>query len=415
MEREHVLSATAASVDAARGYLEETLRVWLGLRRGVAPPALPVRLARLLLRLEEHERPDRDEWGCWDYEFSENSRALWVPEIDVWLAEQRNELRARDLEPLWPGGHGFAVCLTHDVDVVSDRATPAQVLRAVRAGVASDGGVRRLARPAVRVGRAMRNGVVSAPSLRDTLERSVALEAERGAVASYLFTVPPEGPWTRWDCLYAPHDRCEFRGQTQRIQDVMRTLHEEGFDVGLHGSYESARVPGVLARERAKLERAVGSEVTTTRQHFLHWDVRWTPGLQADAGLRTDSSLGFNRNVGFRAGTSLPFRHFDVARRRTLDLIEVPLVVQDAALLGPIGLRLGGEETRSVIARLFDQVRDVGGLITLVFHPDKLARPEWLALYEWTLDHAGGSGGWLTSLARLDAWWRERERRILDA
>jgi hypothetical protein len=413
VEREHVLSSTAASIDAARGYLEETVRVWLGLPRGVEPPALPDRLARLLLRLEEHERPDRDEWGCWDYELSENARTLWVPEIDLWLVEQRKELE--DLEPLWPDGHDFAVCLTHDVDVVSRRATPAQVLRSARAGVASGGGVRRLARPPVRVARAIRNGVVRAPSLRDTLERSVALEAERGAVASYLFTVPPAGPWTRWDCLYAPHDRCDFRGRTQRIQDVMRTLNEEGFDIGLHGSYESARVPGVLARERAELERALGSEVTSTRQHFLHWDVRWTPALQADAGLRTDSSLGFNRNVGFRAGTSLPFRHFDVTAGRTLDLLEVPLVGQDAALLGPIGLRLGPDETRRVVKELFDRVRGVGGLITVVFHPDKLVRPEWLALYEWTLDEAAASGGWLTSLARLDTWWRERERGILDA
>jgi hypothetical protein len=193
----------------------------------------------------------------------------------------------------------------------------------------------------------------------------------------------------------------------------MRMLLDEGFDVGLHGSYESARVPSVLEAERHVLERALRSDVTTTRQHFLHWDVRWTPRLQERAGFRTDSSLGFNRNVGFRAGTSLPFRQFDVASGRTLDLLEVPLVVQDAALLGPIGLGLGEDATRSVLRQLFDEVAAVGGLVTLVFHPDKLDRPDWLALYEWALDHAVASGAWLTSLARLDDWWRARERAIL--
>jgi hypothetical protein len=169
----------------------------------------------------------------------------------------------------------------------------------------------------------------------------------------------------------------------------------------------------VLAEERKLLERALQAEVTTTRQHFLHWDVRWTPRLQAEAGLRTDSSLGFNRNVGFRAGTSLPFRQFDVTSGRARDLLEVPLVVQDAALLGPIGLGLGADETRRVVVQLFDEVAAVGGLVTFVFHPDKLDRPDWLAFYEWALDRAVASGAWLPSLSRLDAWWRKRERAIL--
>jgi hypothetical protein len=151
--------------------------------------------------------------------------------------------------------------------------------------------------------------------------------------------------------------------------------------------------------------------VRTTRQHFLHWDVRWTPQLQEAAGLRADSSLGFNRSVGFRAGTSLPFRHHDLVSARTLDVVEVPLVVQDAALLGPIAVGGGREQ----VEELLEEVGAVGGLLTLVFHPDKLARPEWLSLYEWTLDRVAESGAWVTSVAGLDEWWRDRERAILGA
>ncbi len=193
----------------------------------------------------------------------------------------------------------------------------------------------------------------------------------------------------------------------------MRTLRAEGFDVGLHGSYESARTAGVLARERATLEAATQAPVETTRQHFLHWDIRWTPQLQEQAGLRADSSLGFNRTVGFRAGTSLPFRQFDVAAARALDVIEVPLAVQDAALLGPIATRPGTEGTHDVVEQLLGEVAGVGGLLTCVFHPDKLVRPEWHSLYEWVLDRAVDSGAWVTSAAGIDAWWRGREGALL--
>jgi hypothetical protein len=193
----------------------------------------------------------------------------------------------------------------------------------------------------------------------------------------------------------------------------MRALADEGFDVGLHGSYEAGVRPGALAAERETLERATGLTVTTTRQHLLRWDVRVTPQLQQDAGLRVDSSLGFNRNVGFRAGTSLPFRHFDVGARARLDLLQIPLVAQDASLLDAWGLELDVESAFDVVSVFLDRAAELGTAVTLVFHPDKLVRPDWLALYERTLDHASGQGAWLTSLAGLADWWREREARIL--
>jgi hypothetical protein len=193
----------------------------------------------------------------------------------------------------------------------------------------------------------------------------------------------------------------------------MRALSAEGFDVGLHGSYAAGSTPGMLADERLLLEGATGLEITTTRQHFLSWDIRWTPGHQKAAGLMVDSTLGFNFDVGFRAGTSLPFRLFDLAGDRPLDLLEVPLVAQDGAMLGKTALALGALDAQSVLRPLFNSVAAVGGVMTLLVHPDKLARPEWLALYEWSLDYALEKNAWLTSLRDLSQWWREREARVL--
>jgi hypothetical protein len=407
---------------ASAEYLDETVRVWLGLPGVEASvPQLPPTLARLLLRLEEYERPERDRWGCWDYDRSENFQAglLREPEIDRWLADQRTELaRSTRLEPLWPLGKRFAVCLTHDVDLVSEQFTPRQAFRYAAAGLAPGVAARgeqlvRFARLGVRLGRALKSGIRWAPSLAETIEQSVAVEAHRHAVASYFFTVPPWGSRSRYDCVYAPEDRCRFRGTRMRIVDVMRVLAEEGFDVGLHGGYGSGLQPAALTTERARLQGEGMFAITSTRQHFLHWDVRTTPGLQEEAGLTVDSSLGFNGNIGYRAGTALPFHHFDVINGRRLGLLEVPLVVQDTALLMPAALNLRPVAAREVVERLMDTASSLGSAITLLFHPDKFARPEWLALYEFALDHALARGGWLTSLQALDDWWRRREARLL--
>jgi peptidoglycan/xylan/chitin deacetylase (PgdA/CDA1 family) len=255
------------------------------------------------------------------------------------------------------------------------------------------------------------NGISTAPSA-DTLDRALRLERERGVTASYFFTVYPDGNSSRYDCVYDFGDVCTFRGERTRIRDVVRTIHDDGFEVGLHGSYNSALIPGLLAREKRALEAATQLPVATTRQHFLHWRVDTTPGLQAAAGLRADSSIGFNRNLGFRSGTSLPFRWFDLARDRPVDLLELPIVVQDGTLLRSDGLELDVELAWEVTRRLVDTVAEVGGVATFVVHPNNLERDEYEELFVRALDHCAGRDAWFASLRDLDAWWRERERRL---
>ncbi len=404
---------------AVRDHLDATVRSWLGLRGETATPTLPEELARRLLRVEEYENGHRDQWGNWEFAFCEAFRTgrLWEPDVDRWLADRRQELaHSNELEPLWPEGHRFAVCLTHDVDLVSRASTPRQVLRSMRTSLAGNSAsgrdlLVRFARPGVRAARAVYNGISVAPSA-ETLELCVKLERERGVTASYFFAVYPPAEAHRYDCTYSFDDRCSFRGRRVRIRDVLRVLHQEGFDVGLHGSYNSALTPGLLAREKAELERAAGFAVSTTRQHFVHWDIRATPRLQAEAGFHADSTLGFNRSLGFRAGTSLPFRIFDLERNERLDLLELPLLVHDGALLRADALELDVELAWATTKSLFDAVAEVGGVVTLVFHPNNLERPDYLELLTTTMDYGLERGAWFASLRDIDRWWREREARL---
>jgi hypothetical protein len=401
---------------ALRRHLEGLVREWLGVpsSSGTALPELPPRLGRRLLRLEEHELSHRDQWGCWEYGFSESYRdgTLLVPEIDEWAAEHRSELAsATTLVPLWPDGRRFAVCLTHDVDLVSDASTVSQTVRSMRTALAPGGPPRsslfRIAAPPVRAARALRGGISRNPATLE-LERSLEIEQDRGVTASYFFTVFPAEHSSRFDCTYETDDRCRFRGRNCRIRDVMRTLDSEGFDVGLHGSYSSALLPGLLAQERERLESATGIEITTTRQHFLHWNVDVTPALQAQAGLSADSTLGFNRAVGFRAATSLPFRLFDLGEGCPLDVLEVPLTLHDGPLLRSDGLEMDVDLARRTMRLVIDRVAAVGGVATLLFHPNNLGRREFVDLYCWAIDYVLGRGAWVTSLRDLDRWWRER-------
>jgi hypothetical protein len=406
-------------------HLRREVRLWLGVAAEVEEvPVLPDRLARRLLRVEEHEQPHRDQWGCYEHSFSESylSGRLWTPEIDLWAAERRREL-ARDhvLEPLWPSGLRFAVCSTHDVDMVSRSMTPAQLLRSIRSACAPEPGTadaagtaarfERLQRPVRAVARGAYFGVARAPDAGDSLERAIAAEKELGGKGSYLFTVVPDRP-VHYDCVYDHDDACTFRGRRRTVSAVMRLLRDEGFDVGLHGSWRSALDPAVLASERERLSAAVDGAISSTRQHYLHYDARCTARFQDRAGLSVDSTLGFNRNIGFRAGTSLPFRQFDLRAQTSMHLLEVPLVIQEAALLAANALELDHALAREVIRTIIDTVAEASGVVTLLFHPHSLVDDSVDELYRFSLRYAVEVGGWLTSLRELERWWRERAEKL---
>ncbi len=401
-----------------RRHLDRFVRNVLGVADGVSVPEMPTRLARILLRSEEYETSARDLWGCWEYGMSDNFRRgkLWEPEVDVWISEIGRSLPDVDRLPLWPSGAPFVVCPTHDVDMVSRRWTAAQGLRSVRiaaTGTGGPGSVRsaRVVSGIRAAGRLARFGVSTAPSAAATLERCVEVESSRGVTGSYFFTVySPDAP-SYYDCVYSPDDPLVFRGRRSSVGDVMRLLVDEGFDVGLHGSYRSAIDDGVLDRQRQSLERVAGA-ITTTRQHWLHWRVDRTPGLQEAAGITADSTLGFNRNVGFRAGTSFPFSLWDAHASRPLDVLEIPLIAQESGLVSSNALELNGEQSQIVLGTLMERVASVGGVLTILVHPHSLLVPDVAALYEWVLDEALAAGAWVTSIREVERWWRGREAQL---
>jgi hypothetical protein len=406
---------------AVRAHLAEIARLGIGLPVASPErvPRIPDDLARLILRAEEYEHAHRDQWGNWEYGSSENFRRgrLWEPEVDVWLAARRAELSTRaELQPLWPDHHRFAVCLTHDVDLIADRVTPRQTARSVRtawprSGASGRSRVEAAARSGVRALRGARR-VAAAPAA-SALERCARIEHENGVTASYFFTVFPGAGASRFDCVYMPDDACTFRGERMSVAELIRALASDGFDIGLHGSFRSATDDGRLVREKETLERATGLVLTTTRQHFLRWDVRLTPRIQLKAGLSADATMGFNRNLGFRAGTTLPFRHFDLEGDEPLDLLIVPLAIHDTPLFRPDGLELDLELAREAVRTVIDAIAAVQGTATFLIHPNNLLRSDDEALFRWIITYARDRGAWFASLRDVDRWCRERQARLM--
>jgi hypothetical protein len=375
---------------------------------------MPQELMRLLLRTEELENDVRDRWGRWEFGHSENFRRgkLGVPEVDEWLAEIRRRIGAARSVPLWPDGHSFVVCPSHDVDMMTRTWTPNQVVRSLRLALHESRGRDRTEAVVKACGRALVYGTSRAPSSAATLRRCIDIELARGVRGSYFFTVHPPGRASWYDSVYTVDDRLVFGDQRIRVRDVMRKVAQTGFDVGLHGSSASATDARLLSAQREVLENAIGREVRTIRQHWLHWDVRRTPAAQAAAGFTADSTLGFNRNVGFRAGTSFPFFLSTPDPFQAVDVLELPLIAQESALFADNALELDESLAREVVQTLVDRVAAVGGVFTALIHPHSLLDDRVASLYTWLLDYALDRGAWVTSVAEVDSWWRRRAQAL---
>jgi hypothetical protein len=279
--------------------------------------------------------------------------------------------------PRWRGAR-FAVALSHDVDVPWRWTRPG--IRGSAARLKGNVLSRRLT-PALRESRAL--AAMPLHRLRGTdpnwcFEAVLAAEAERGSSSTFFLLAGAN----------VPHDGAAPEAYDRLRPRIVETIRAHGGEVGLHGSYRSARDPAVLARE-AEVLNAFGTEVHGQRYHYLRVDPHANLAPLPALGLRYDSTLGFPDEPGFRAGIAHPFRPWDVAGDRPLDLVEIPLAAMDVTLGEERYLGLSAREAEQRLLTLLDWAAEHGGGFSVLWHTDRFDRATargWDSLYRRFMD-----------------------------
>ena len=339
---------------------------------------------------QEVTTTERDVHGRFPYHASLQAALGCVlrPVVDVYrnvLAERLGAEGVPIRRWTWQG-QTWAVVMTHDIDLLRKR----------RLGTLA----RSLRRQDGRRGAALRQAAFAPDPRRASIGRLAAVERVRGVGATYFFKTAARGSW---DVPYA-HD-------SPTLQRIVAGLESEAFEIGLHPSYFGHDHARHLAEERDRLTRLTRTPPVSIRQHFLRYDPT-TPRLQSAAGFSIDSTLGFSHHEGFRRGTCLPFRLFDVRANAPLDLWEVPLVAMDTTLF--MHRRLSSDRAEAIIADLFAVCRRVGGCCTLLWHNtvyDEVDYPGQSAVFERTLDTALTRGAAVISVRQAIDATGERGRK----
>jgi hypothetical protein len=341
--------------------------------------------------------------------------AHWTPEINNPTSDTAAlnpyldcELRTYiDIKTgLWPGRRQFALCLSHDVDVVARIPTLSSCIsRAVLLA-------RRYQFPWRILASSVKQDLLAmirrSPTAGMTWDygRWIALERSYGMTSSWLIANHSRSD-LKWDCAFGLDDVTLFDGRRLTVKQMLCKLVELGFEVGVHGSFGTQNSAELLLSETKGIELSIGCPVYTNRQHYLRYDCKETPSVHQAVGIATDSSIGFNTGIGFRSGTSFPHFVWDSASSEYTNVLEIPLVVMDTALIDAAGCFDRANGLNRVLD-LMHATRRVGGCLTLNWHPNYLDRPEMWSVYCEVLRAAREMGAWGCSLRQVATEWRAR-------
>lgn len=170
------------------------------------------------------------------------------------------------------------------------------------------------------------------------------------------------------------------------IVSAVQELAAGGWTVGLHQAYNSWESAGRMAEERERVEKSAGREVTSCRQHWLRFSWEKTWAAQSAAGLRQDTTLGFNDRPGFRNGAALASMPFDPWTCRETSIETLPMILMDSHLYDYE--EYSPESRRERIASLCRELKATGGTATAIWHTQVLGNDyRWGDGYIELLDH----------------------------
>lgn len=371
-----------------------------------------------LTRQEELNIKWRDQWGNWDWPFSEAHRRgeIYIPRLDNLLNNLRSKLEnIKSPLPHWPDGKSFALCLTHDVDEINPHNNLRTGLRRAALLRKTDNKWTVVLKSYLR---AILNSAFKQKQINTLTSRTIDdwLEVEDQHNFKSTFFIFPDNTIrpNQWDCTYRLKDKIVFKANTITLTRAISEIDKLGWEIGLHASYHSATDNGILKDEKRQLEQTLNKAVISLRQHYLHYDITTTPGLQSDAGFRVDSTLGFNRAVGFRSGTSFPHWCWDHQNQKLLPILEIPQIIMDTALFHPNSLEYNQDLAINHCKQIMETVRKFGGCLTLNWHHDYINNDLYWDTYGIILNEAARQGAWGCSAAMLFNWWVEREKKIFE-
>jgi len=289
---------------------------------------------------------------------------------------------------LW-GDKDYAACITHDVDMVIKFKSVKDIIKCSGKLMLKNKDVRGafyLLRSLINSKKEYKNDPFW------TFDYIIDMEKRYGFKSAFYFM---SGGESKFDNFYDINDI--------KVIDLINQIQNEGFEAGYHGSFNSYNDFELMKKEKEILKNLLINKKYGCRQHFLRFEAPLTWRYQEKLGLLYDTTLTFADKEGFRCGTCLPYKPYDILENRVLDILEIPLIVMEGSLQNQNYSNYSAEQGLQKTKELIDTVRKHNGVFTLLYHNSSFDVYNknwdgWKQTYEKTMEYLwstncyGGSG-----------------------
>lgn len=330
-------------------------------------------LWNLFTKKEEYNLAFSDQYDRFPYYLS-SQRNVFDPSVSRFLVEN-------GLQPEYPEGRKFAVCLTHDIDVVyPEKLYP--IFETAKAFVKGN-----------------LTGAMKAPfsrinkkcNPRWNFKEIMQLEAKYNAKSSFYFMALNPG-------------EKDFNYRIEDLEMELKFIISNGWEVGLHGGHESYKSFEDIKEKKRRLEKVLGKKVIGYRNHYLRFRLPDTWEFLSRANFKYDTTFGYADCSGFRNGMCHPFKPYNINTGKEIDIYELPLIIMDRTLLRDY-MRLDVEKAWELVKSLVDKVEKYNGVITVLWHNNTCIEGETLKYYEKFLKYVSSKKAWVTSGEEVYKWW----------
>lgn len=342
-------------------FLQETQQVF------ICTEDLLASILFTLCRREEIDAPERDVHGRFPTAASVASRHNFLhrPIVDEYGLAFQQILKI--LIPAWrPAARTLRVKVSHDIDLLGIPFS----LKSAIGHLLQRGSPQSCARDLVSLVSPLE------PTYLSSVRTLCNLSSARGLRSALYWKASSRGQFDAGYDLGNP-----------KIARVIDWAKKQGAEMGLHPGYEAYLARPKLKEEVERYRKTVKDEKIGGRQHYLRWcPATWEDWESCD--LAYDSSVGFPDRIGFRAGTCIPYLPWLWESDRCAELLEIPLLVMDGAIIGDQGLK--SDERLMGVFELLRRCASVGGVFTLLWHNSSLLKP-YAQYYLPILDLLGGN------------------------
>jgi peptidoglycan/xylan/chitin deacetylase (PgdA/CDA1 family) len=328
-------------------------------------------LWELFTRKEEYNPLMLDQYDRFPYYLSKH-RNIFEPEVSKFLMKN-------GLEVEYPEGKKFAVCLSHDIDVVYLSKL------SIILGAAKSLLIQHQIKSAFKM---LFYNINKKWNPWWNFKDIMALEEKYDAKSSFYFLTLNKGD-------------LDFNFEIDDLEYEIGNIVDKGWEVGLHGGHEAYNNLDEIKEKKKRLEKVLGKKVVGYRNHFLKFKVPDTWELLSKAGFKYDTTFGYADCVGFRNGMCHPFKPFNLDTNKEIDILEIPLTIMDCTLFDY--MRLDFDKAWDVTKMRIDTVEKYNGVITILWHNTDMVG-EMLKFYEKILKYCYEKKAWMTSGEEIWKW-----------